>query len=193
MKMNKTLLLAGLAAVLSAPAHAEFPIARVGVTLSPVVDLDGDAEGDGDGFGFRAEVAGPTLFGYLELQKFDIDLDNNGGSHDADERRLGVGLRAGEGPARVSARFEHYDIDDEDGIGVHIGGEYDLPETAVTLFASYGFVSLDDLDGNEFGFGGRVKVADNAEASLSWRRLDLDDSGVDVELSDIRLGLNLLF
>lgn len=198
--MKKTLFAVALATI-ATPVLAEFPVGKVGVMLSPRTDLEiGNADADGTALGAYAEVGSSSLFAYGSLNR--ADLDTRGADIDVDESRLGVGARSVRDKVELSVRVERYDVDidiaggtgDDDGVGVHLGGALALTGNA-SLFGSVGMLSLSDSDGTEFEFGVRGKITDAAEIYGAWRSLSLEDdrTNTDADLTDLRLGVNLLF
>lgn len=200
-------LLVGFSLVcLSASALAEFPVGKVGVRLSPVVDIEisdntASVDGDGNAFGFHAELGGDTLYGYADHQTSDLDIENL--DADLDETRFGVGARVTNDTGTLEARVEHYDSSldisglpegEDDGMGMHVGGELPLGAGSA-VYGSFGFLSLDDSDGNEFRLGVSGKMSETAEIYGEYRYLGLevDNDSTDIDLDDFRIGLNLLF
>lgn len=187
--------------VLSAPALAEFPVGKIGVTVSPRADLeiDGLPDADGNAVGAYGEFGSTNLFAYGDLQRGNVDI--LGVDIDVNETRAGLGARSFSDRASFEVRVEHYDIEldiggtdiSDDGVGVLFGGAVVLTPQ-VNAFARYGFLSLDDLDGDELLFGVSGKLSDAAEVYGAWRMLTLEDSANDeAEISDLRIGVNLLF
>ncbi|MCB1836750.1 MAG: outer membrane beta-barrel protein [Alcanivoracaceae bacterium] len=201
----KKFLLAITLSALAAPALAEFPVGKIGVKLSPSTDfdLDGLPEADGTAIGAYGEFGSSNLFAYADIQKSDLDIQNV--DLDIDETRFGVGARSVSSNGELSVRVESYDVeivtsiagasaeDEDDGFAVHLGGAVNLNEKAA-LFGSIGMLSLDDTDGTEFQLGVRGKITDSAEIYGAWRSLSLEeDSNVEADLTDLRIGVNLLF
>lgn len=199
--MRKLLLLLPLLSY-SSVALAEFPIGKVGVRVSPKVDLDIDGmtkDGDGNALGLYGEFGGTSLFGYADLQRSDLDIFNL--SIDLDETRFGLGARTSNPTGSAQVKVERYEVDmdignlsvSDDGAAVHVGGALNLGANAA-VFADYGFISLSDFDGDEFQLGVRGNISDSAEIYGAYRMLSLeDDFNNETELSEIRLGVNLLF
>lgn len=192
---------------LSSAAAAEFPVGKAGVRLSPVMDVEvsipgvGSADGDGNAFGFYGELGGDMVFGYLDHQMSDLDIEDV--DADLDETRFGIGLRGSNNTGTLEARVERYDseleIDDEegddDGLAMHVGGALPLNGSAA-LYGSFGFISLDDSDGNEFRLGARGNMSETVELYGEYRFLELEEdgaNGAETDLDDFRIGLNLLF
>lgn len=190
---------------LSASALAEFPVGKVGVRLSPVVDIErsgpgGTDDGDGNAFGFHAELGGDSLYGYADHQTSDLDIEDV--DADLDETRFGVGARVTNNTGTLEARVERYDTSlevgggewEDDGVGMHVGGELPLGAGSA-VYGSFGFLSLDDSDGNEGRLGVRGKMSQTAEIYGEYRYLglEIDDDSTDIDLDDFRVGLNLLF
>lgn len=199
--MKKLLLLIPLISY-SSVALAEFPIGKVGVRVSPKVDIDIDgvpADGDGNALGLYGEFGGTNLFGYADVQSANLDILSV--SVDLDEKRFGLGARTSSETGSVEVRVERYDADieigsgsfDDDGSAVHVAGSLNIsPQAAV--FADYGFISLSDLDGSEFQVGVRGNISESAEIYGAYRMLSLeDDFNDEIEVSEVRLGVNLMF
>lgn len=184
-------------------ALAQFPMGKVGVSLSPKVDFSVDGapeDGDGTAMGLHGELGGQVLFGYADLRRSDVDI--NDVDFDIDENRFGVGVRNGNNTGFFEVLAELYDVEldsdalsepaEDDGIGMHIGGGIFVTPQA-NVFARYGILSLDDLDGDEFQFGASGELAHNMEVYGLYRMLSLDDDGTEFEVDELRLGVNLLF
>ena len=197
--MKKTLLTVALCS-LTCAAYAEFPVGKVGINLAPKADIDSPNDnGDGNGFGLYGQFGSDTLFGCADYQKSRLDI--NGDNSDTKETRFGGGYQSGTDKATLVVRVENYRLEvepdtgsgvDESGIGIHIGGDLAVAEN-IGLFGDVGYLSLDNWDGNEFRLGVRGKVTDTAEAYAAWRKLSLDDAGDNYDLSDLRVGINVLF
>lgn len=201
----KKIILAASLVIAATQAQAEFPVGKLGLNLAPRADIEldtslGNPDGDGNGFGFAGELGGEMVFGYVEYQMLDLEVQSV--DLDTEETRFGIGLRTGGDAGQLVARVEHYDVSldlpggdaDDDGFGVHIGGELPLGAAGARLFGSVGFLALDDLDGNEFRLGASTRLSDTAEIFAAYRLATLeDDANDEIELSDIRLGVNLLF
>lgn len=198
--MKKTLFVLTLATIAS-PALAEFPVGKVGVKLSPRTDIErGTADGDGTAIGAYGEIGSSSLFGYLDFNQSDLDI--SGTDVDIDETRFGVGARSHSQTGELSVRVESYDVEfdgalgtaEDDGVAIHVGGAFNLNNNAA-VFGSVGMLSLSDSDGTEFQLGVRGKITDSAEVYGAWRSLTLEDdaTNTDTDLTDLRLGVNLLF
>lgn len=197
----KKILFAVALATITSPVLAEFPVGKVGVSVSPrsTFELDGIPDGDGNAVGAYAEFGSSSLFAYGDILRTKVDV--LGVDIDIDETRAGVGARTDIDRATLDVRVERYDIEldivgtdaSDDGIGVLFGGALKLtPE--VSVFARYGFLSLDELDGDEMTLGLSGKLSDSAELYGAWRAITLEDSANDeAEITDLRLGVNLLF
>ncbi len=195
----KKILICMVAAGLAGPAAAEFPVGKAGVNLAPSAKLDIDGNSDtGNGFGFYGEVGGDTLFVYGDYQLTSVDI--NAEDVDFKETRIGGGLRSGNDTGTLVVRVESYkaEIDsdstqsDDSGVGVHVGGDVSLNKT-IGLFGDLGFVSLDDYDGTEYRLGARANLTDISEVYGAYRMLSLDDSGAELDVSEFKLGINILF
>ncbi|MBQ0754832.1 MAG: hypothetical protein KBT87_12325 [Gammaproteobacteria bacterium] len=199
--MKKLLLILPLISY-SSVALAEFPIGKVGVRVSPKVDIDIDGapkDGDGNAMGLYGEFGSTSLFGYADAQRSDLDILNV--SIDLDETRFGLGARTSNETGSAEVRVERYEVDldignasiSDDGSAVHVGGALNIGAKAA-VFADFGFISMSDLDGDEFQVGVRGNISDSAEIYGAYRTLTLEDDFNDgIELSELRLGVNLLF
>lgn len=175
---------------------------KIGLRYSLQSKLDitipglGNGDTDGNAFGLYGEVGNSQIFGYVDRQSNNLD------DADVDETRFGVGVRGGNETGTLEARFEHYDVDldldgigegGDDGFGIHIGGALPMSEKAA-VFASFGIFSLDESDGTEFQIGIRGKVNDDVELYGAYRAASLeDDVDVEYDLTDMRVGANILF
>jgi hypothetical protein len=185
-------------------ALAEFPVGKVGVSLSPMVEYSESGvseDADGSAIGFYGEIGSDMVFGYFEVNQNDLEVMDQ--DFDIDETRIGLGIRGSNETGFLEARMEKYEAElelegvsgsfEDDGTGVHIGGGIPLNERA-EIFGRFGFLSLDDIDGNEFRFGARGEMSTNVEVYGFYRMADLEyDDGTDADLDEFRLGLNLLF
>lgn len=183
----------------SAGVQAEFPVGKIGINLAPKVDVDiPGASGDGNGFGFYGDVGGDMFFVYVDYQASNLEINST--DLDLKETRFGGGIRNTSDKASLLVRVENYkqELDapgsnfEDSGIGVHVGGDYAFTDS-VGMFGDIGLLSLDESDGTEFRLGVRGKLTDMSEVYGAYRNLQLDDSGDELELSDIRLGVNVLF
>lgn len=199
--MKKLLLILPLISYASV-ALAEFPIGKVGVRVSPNVDIDRDIapkDGDGNAMGLYGEFGSTSLFGYADVQRSNLDAQSI--SLDLDETRFGLGARTHNETGSAEVRVERYEVDvdngntssRDDGTAVRAGGALNIG-TKVAVFGNVGFISMSDLDGDEFQVGVRGNISDSAEIYGAYRMLTLeDDLNNETELSELRLGVNLLF
>lgn len=158
----------------------------------------------GDGAGARIWV-GPTrgLF-TIEYQYAEPDdtIDGLPYEYEVSDLRTGLGwrvVRGRLGSAWVRGEWislevdpEGGDGDDQNGCGIHTGGE--IFAGPVGFHGEVGYLNTEDTDGLEW----RVGVA--YQPSLlgifaEYRRtdLDIDDTDIDVTLDDIRAGLRVSF
>ena len=195
----KKLLVMGLLAGLASPAMADFPMGKVGLNMAPSAKVDFDGTDDtGNGFGFYGEVGGDTLFVFADYQLSSVDFSDI--DVDYKETRVGGGLRSASEKTTLIVRVESYkgEIDsdlgsgDDSGLGIHAGGDLAITNT-VGIYGDFGFLSLDDTDGTELRLGVRSSLTENSEVYAGYRQLSLDDSGVELDVSDIKLGINVLF
>jgi len=199
----KKLILSLSLGMLATPALAEFPIGKLGINISPKAEASVDAtpsgNGDGTAIGFYGELGSTMFFGYLDYQLSNLDIESV--DVDVTENRIGLGARGSNDTGAIEVRVEQYDFEievsgdeaEDDGIGMHLGGELNLSDQA-SVFAGYGLLTLDDLDGPEMRLGIKFRPSDTAELYAAYRQTTLeDDAGDEMELSDFRLGANLLF
>jgi hypothetical protein len=205
-------LMAGFAGSQSAAASTD-PFVSLGLHFVPFSDVTLDAPSerasdDGNGFGARLEVGGP-LFVYGEYQQARhsisnstfLNLSSTKVDGDASDTRLGMAFRSRLDNGYLLAAAEYVGIDfeldgtrevNEQGIGVHLGGGFNLAESA-TLYGQLGFLSLDDLDGQELRFGLQGNLGQGASLFGEYRMLSVSGKGRDYDLNDIRVGVRFGF
>lgn len=163
-----------------------------------------DEDVRGDGAGARIWV-GPTAGLFTIEYRYaepDDTIDAVPYHYEASDFRSGLGwrvVRGRLGSAWLRGEWIHLyvnpedgDGDDQDGCGIHTGGE--IFAGPVGFHGEVGYLSTEDADGIEW----RIGVA--YQPSLlgifaEYRRtdLDIDDTDVDVALDDIRAGLRVSF
>lgn len=155
---------------------------------------------DGDGFGIqgRFKVSESVALG-AEYQQVDMD--------DVPIEITQIRLRVA-GSVQLSTGVNltleggYIDADIDFGLGFpsaegngpmgHLGVEF-RPSRAVTLFGKAGWVKIEDSDGPEFHVGARAKVSDALGILADYRMTSLEESGEDLELDDLRVGVSFLF
>lgn len=178
-----------------------------------------DTQGDGYGFKGALSLAGSLFLTgeYQDVSYDDAVADFDGDDvedrigFDLNQMRIGLGYRA-----PVSARTqglvraEYLDMEadadaqlsnegapvsgtasvDDDGYGVHAGLRGENGRLGVT--ATIGFLDVADLDGAEYEIEADYRVSDWIGAFIGYRVSDLSaDSGGDLKLQDLRVGLSL--
>ncbi|SHG60797.1 Outer membrane protein beta-barrel domain-containing protein [Hydrocarboniphaga daqingensis] len=199
---NKLLLLAALVMPTAAFANEG---AHVDAYYIPSSTLDVDLGGgfsdddDGDGFGIKGFVplGRPNNFflnGEYQTTSFD-DFDV-----DLDQLRLGAGwqIPLATGSLALYGEYVNWTIDDvdfdADGFGAHARLTFPVSR-GVNLFGQVGYLSLDDessYDGLELLVGASVDLTPNIGAFIDYRNTDLDGD-IDYQLSDLRIGVRVLF
>lgn len=194
-----------LSTLSSAVALAETdPLVDFSVRFNPWADSEvnafgAGADGDGRGLGTRLEVGG-ALFVFGDYNLTDIDTDV--GDIDFTETRFGAGFKHSTERGYISVSGENYRLKLEhdgtsgsakdDGIGVHLGGGFNLGSWA-TLYGKLGIISLDDYDGQEYLGGITGNISDNGRIFVEYRNLALEDGPVDFDHSDARVGVAFSF
>lgn len=195
--MHRKLIAAVAALGLSAPALAVQGNNFVdGYLVLSEIDT-GAFDDDGSGFGLKGEFqVHDKLFLNAEYQTVDYDGD-------VDQLRLGgaFGPGAGSKGEGLYGRVEYVSFDfgsgsgsDQDGVGGHVG--YGLPlSNEFRLHGEAGYLVLDDLDGPELLVGATYQIAPNVALFGDYRAsfLEVDNSGGDIDVNDLRLGARFLF
>lgn len=164
------------------------PNAEIEASAGPATFSD-----DGDGFGVKGRaLVAEQIFINGEYQSVEYD-----GNDELDQLRAGLGLLSPlNATTNLVGKVEYINIDDnvedESGFGVHGGVEIGLsPE--ISLVGTVGYVDVDDFNGPEFLIGGRLQPNPNISVFADYRMTRLSDSGVDLDLDDLRLGVGFHF
>lgn len=199
-KMTVCAVLAMLPSV--ALAQGPSPAGFVDVYYVPSAKLDvtvpnfGSGDDDGDGFGVRGMglVSGEVAF-TGEYQS--TGYDDSG--LDVDQLRFGVGL-IGKTTSGVFIEYVDFDFDGEraDGFGLQarLAGQ---SSAAVGLHGQLGYVSIEDssenLSGLEFSIGATFRLNERTHLLADFRKTQLEgeDSKIEFEFTDVRLGVRLGF
>jgi hypothetical protein len=156
----------------------------------------GRFDDEGDGYGIRARLnGGGSLILQGEYQSTEYD-DVDG---ELDQLRLGFGLVDNKG---LSVHVEYVDaeLDDEgaDGFGFHARMESALTPT-MNAYGQVGYLMLEDdtedQAGVEFSIGLVATLSRQVGAFVDYRRTSLDgeDSEIELEFEDLRVGIRLSF
>ena len=193
--MRTRFIAAAVLALLSQPALAQTG-GHVDIYYIPSADLDlevpgfGSGSDDGDGFGFKGLVPADTIAITGEYQSTSYDESGI----DFDQLRVGVGLI---GPSTSGLFVEYIDADLDgaaaDGFGLHgrLAGEQ--------FYAQIGYIELkDDFEtssGPEFLVGLAIAGNESMGGFIDLRKSMLkgDESDVEYEFTDIRIGLRIKF
>ncbi|MCC1495526.1 hypothetical protein [Alcanivorax sp. 1008] len=172
------------------------PFVSMSLFFTPVSEVDSDVGGtfDGSGFGGRVEVGG-ALHAYAEYMLGN--LDDNAADLDFSDTRLGVAYRSHMDAGYILAAIEHADLDfdiggEEKGVGVHLGAGFDATDS-VGIYGRVGMLSLDNLDGPEVRFGATAKLNQGTKVYAEYRSAMLSETGNDVDVTDLRVGVNFSF
>lgn len=166
------------------------------------IDIDGlgvDDSDDGVGMGVKGafQVSDQVyLTGEFQTVEYD-DFDE-----DFDQVRIGAGFGPGMGPNAegLYGRVEYVDMDigfaDDGGVGAWVG--YGLPlNQQFRIHGEAGYLLLDDIDGPEILIGATYRIAQNfgvfADYRMSFLEADVGPGDVDVDVSDLRLGVRFTF
>lgn len=202
--MNRIMTVCAVLVMLPSVAQAQgaSPTGFVDVYYVPSAKLDvtvpnvGSGDDDGDGFGVRGmgRVSDEVAFtGEYQSNGYDDS------GLDVDQLRLGVGL-IGKTTSGVFIEYVDFDFDGEraDGFGLQarLAGQ---SSAAVGLHGQLGYVSIEDntenLSGLEFSIGVTFRLNERAALLADFRRTELEgeDSKVELEFTDVRLGVRLGF
>lgn len=203
--MKKTLIAALLAAApfttmaASAKSVGYLDVYYTDAELEVSVPGLGTGDDDGDGFGIRgAGKFSDQAFVYGEYQKNEYDDSN----FEIQFLRAGLGyIFSQSGTVEVYGKAEvlnvdiddGVDSDDETGFGVH-GGIAFLPMPELRLFGEIGYIDVKDTDGIEYTLGAIYSVSSQFGVFVDYRLTDVEDEdNVELELSDLQLGVRFNF
>jgi hypothetical protein len=203
--MYKKMTACAVLALLPSVALAQSPARGAGfvdVYFVPSANLDvtipnvGSGDDDGDGFGVRGmgsvsdEVA---LTGEYQSTGYDDS------GLDVDQLRFGVGL-VGKTTSGVFIEYVDFDFEGEkaDGFGLQarLAGQ---SSAAVGLYGQLGYVSIEDssekLSGLEFSVGASFRLNEQTALLADFRKTHLEgeDSKIEFEFTDVRVGVRLRF
>jgi opacity protein-like surface antigen len=202
----KTLLAAAILGGASSLAHADSASAinHVDIYYIPKADLDislsgvGSGKDDGDGFGMRGRALISDML-FLSGEYQTVEYDDSG--LEIDQFRAGLGLAGAVHSdlfiigsleyARAKLKAPGLGSESDDGFGIHIGMLARLTQQ-FSVNAQVGYVSLDG-DGVEMLLGARFKPTEQFGIFVDYRMTKLSDSGVDLDLDDLRVGVGFHF
>lgn len=151
-------------------------------------------ENDGDGFGAKGifKVAdGVALSGEYQSVSYD---DTDG---ELDQTRLGIGF-VGESMSGIFIGFDQFDFDGDevDGFSVRARLAGDVaPGFQLYGDVGYGLLETDDedVDALEFTIGAVFSLNPQAGIFVDYRVTNLEgqDTGAEIDLDDLRVGLRL--
>jgi len=160
----------------------------------------GSGDDSGDGFGIRGGAKfADSAFLYGEYQKNEFDA-----GFEVQYLRGGLGYIFSNSDSVEfygKAEVANVELDDgaggsadETGFGVH-GGIAFKPAPAIRIFGEVGYLDIGDAgDGLEYTIGGAFSFTDNLGIIADYRVSNLeDDTGTEVELSDLQLGVRFTF
>lgn len=167
------------------------------ITVPPPDPDSGSADDSGDGFGVKGQLEfAPNLYITGEYQSTTLDDFDT----DFDQMRFGIGGRAQVGldlwgrlrGEYVDAEYDGQDFDD--GFAAHAGLELEVD--ALSIYGDVGYLWLGESDGPEFLIGVAYELLPSLGAFADYRFTSLerdDDSGIEYEFDDFRVGLRLSF
>lgn len=172
------------------------PFVSMGLFFTPLSEVDSDVGGkfDGSGFGVRAEVGGAL---HLYGEYLQSSLDNNIADLDFSDTRLGTAYRSHMDNGHILAAIEYADLDfdgsgNEQGVGVHLGAGFNATDN-IAIFGRVGMLALDDLDGPEIRLGANARLNEGTRVFAEYRSATLGSRGNDVDINDLRIGVNFSF
>lgn len=172
------------------------PFVSMGLFFAPASEVEVTPGGkvDGSGFGGRVEVGGAL---HLYGEYMQSSLDDNAVDMDFSDSRLGVAYRSHMDAGYILAALEYAKMDfdflgDQTGVGVHIGGGFNVTDNAA-LYGRVGMLSLEDIDGPEIRVGASAKLNEGTKVFAEYRSAMLSETGNDVDVTDLRVGVNFSF
>ena len=198
--MNK-LLLGSLLASLPMASMASDPFQHVDAYYVSTDFETAGGEDDGSGFGlsgaFRVgdQAVIDAEYQSAETDDFDIEID---------QLRLGLGLHSVESTSGMTfygqVEYLQFELaapgvgsDDEDGFGLH-GGVLIAATEQLRFKGELGYLTLDDVDGLEYTFGATFDITPQFGLFADYRLSALeDDDNDETDLTDVKLGVSMLF
>ena len=172
------------------------PFVSMGLFFTPMseVEVDPGTSSDGSGFGGRVEVGGAL---HIHGEYMQSSLDDNAVDTDFSDSRLGMTYRSHMDSGYLLASIEYvgFDLDaggNEQGIGVHLGAGINATDN-VAVYGRVGMLALDNLDGPEVRLGASARLNEGTGVFAEYRSAMLSDTGVDVDVNDLRVGVNFSF
>jgi putative ubiquitin-RnfH superfamily antitoxin RatB of RatAB toxin-antitoxin module len=172
------------------------PFVSMSLFFAPMSEVESDVGGsfDGSGFGGRVEVGG-ALHIYGEYMQ--SSLDDNAADLDFSDSRLGIAYRSHLDKGYLLAAVESAGLDfdgggKEQGIGVHLGAGFNATDN-IAVYGRVGMLALDDLDGPEIRFGASARLNEGTKVFAEYRSAMLSETGDDVDVTDLRVGVNFSF
>ena len=155
---------------------------------------DGDVDGDGWGVKGLLKLTDQVAFNG-EYQRSDYD-----GPSKLDSYRLGAGYYwryFGVAAEYINLNIDSGDIEGTaDGVGLFARTSW-LATSGVAFTGGVGYVRLSDggetLDGVEFNAGLDFRITSNLGLFADYRSTQLKESGVDIDLNDVRVGVRFVF
>lgn len=182
------------------PAHGNLyyiPQANLDVTVPGF----GSGDDDGDGFGGNLYLPlGATQNFVITGEYQTVEYDET--EIELDQFRVGGGFQAPAGMLSwaVLGEYVNADFDDAemDGLGVHARLTAPVADRA-RIYGQVGYLMLEDdyedIDGVEYLIGASFDFTPQVGAFVDLRTSDLEgeDSGVETEFQDFRVGMRVLF
>ena len=172
------------------------PFVSMSLFFAPMseVEIDPGSSSDGSGFGGRVEVGGAL---HIHGEYLKSSLDDNVTDLDFSDSRLGMTYRShmDSGYVLASVEYASFDFDangDQKGVGVHLGAGINATDN-VSVYGRVGMLALDDLDGPEIRFGAHARLNEGTKVFAEYRSAMLSDTGTDVDVTDLRVGVNFSF
>jgi hypothetical protein len=191
-------------------AADQYPIARVGLWLSPYTQTDytvgNDAvDANGPGLALYGQI-GDELHAYSRYKsgwlEGDASLPQITGTNldvTPSEFRLGAGIKQDLGRGYVVATIEYIKaglkVDDvrliaDEGMGFHIGGGWPV-YAGTEMHGKAGVIAMGDFNGVEFVAGASRPLTRHLRLLAEWNTLLLSDSGKDFNVQSISIGLHM--